>query len=1059
MNQLIWILLLTKMKLAFLVNGQISGGLRITSGYAANEGRLEIFLKGEWGTVCHNHFDNVDAVVACRQLGYCSGIIHPANLIREGHGAIWVNDVNCSGSESKLLHCPYNADSTQCRHYEDVGIHCFLSCSTEDDGGLRITAGYAKHQGRLEIYYKGEWGTVCDNNFGNVDAEVACRQLGYCSGIMQPANRIQSGYGAVWLNDVNCSGSESKLLDCKFNNVTSQCKHYEDVGIHCFLNCSTEDVGGLRITAGYAKHQGRLDIYYRGEWGTVCDNHFGDVDAEVACRQLGYCSGIMQPAHRIRSGYGAVWLNDVKCSGSETKLLDCKFNNVTSQCEHYEDVGIHCFLNCSTEDEGGLRISAGYAKHHGRLEIYYRGEWGTVCDNLFGNIDAEVACRQLGYCSGIMQPAHGIRSGYGAVWLNDVNCSGSESKLLDCKFNNVTSQCEHYEDVGIHCFLNCSTGDDGALRISAGYAKHHGRLEIYYRGEWGTVCDNHFGNIDAEVACRQLGYCSGIMQPANRIRSGYGAVWLNGVNCSGSESKLLDCNFNNVTSQCEHYEDVGIHCFLNCSTEDEGALRISAGYAKHHGRLEIYYRGEWGTVCDNHFGNIDAEVACRQLGYCSGIMQPANRIRSGYGAVWLNGVNCSGSESKLLDCNFNNVTSQCEHYEDVGIHCFLNCSTEDEGGLRITAGYAKHQGRLEIYYRGEWGTVCDNHFGNVDAEVACRQLGYCSGIMQPANRIRSGYGAVWLNDVNCSGSESKLLDCKFNNVTSQCEHYEDVGIHCFLNCSTEDDGGLRIADGYAKNQGRLEVSHNGEWGTVCDNNFEDIDAEVACKQLGYCSGIMQPKLLIRDGHGPIWLNDVKCSGSERRLLNCIYNEDTSHCRHSEDVGIHCFLNCSTEDEGVTPHDNIIYPTIDVVVVIIGVVVVIIGAVVLLLIWCSLRRKSPQRTGRPYEEPNNQSPPRTGRPFGEPDDYLVTTVSHIENVYDSIPDMELTSNLSHSNSGYLEAIHGESYFSADPPHDYCEVIGNGDSSEPESSVIRNAHLDMPEASVTRNAHPGMPESVA
>ncbi|VDI37093.1 Hypothetical predicted protein [Mytilus galloprovincialis] len=179
MNQLIWIVFLTEIELALLVSGQLSGSLRLTAGYAANAGRLEIFHNGEWGTVCDNHFDNIDATVACKELGYCSGIMHQADRISDGHGAIWLTDLNCTGSERKLLHCAYNADSTRCRHYEDVGIHCFLSCSTEEDGGLRITAGYAGHQGRLEVKYRGEWGTVCGDHFGNVDAEVACRQLGY----------------------------------------------------------------------------------------------------------------------------------------------------------------------------------------------------------------------------------------------------------------------------------------------------------------------------------------------------------------------------------------------------------------------------------------------------------------------------------------------------------------------------------------------------------------------------------------------------------------------------------------------------------------------------------------------------------------------------------------------------------------------------------------------------------------------------------------------------------------------------------------------------------------
>lgn len=46
-------------------------------------------------------------------------------------------------------------------------------------GDLRIISGIAANIGRLEVNYKGEWGTVCDDGFRNVDAAVACKQLGY----------------------------------------------------------------------------------------------------------------------------------------------------------------------------------------------------------------------------------------------------------------------------------------------------------------------------------------------------------------------------------------------------------------------------------------------------------------------------------------------------------------------------------------------------------------------------------------------------------------------------------------------------------------------------------------------------------------------------------------------------------------------------------------------------------------------------------------------------------------------------------------------------------------
>ena len=52
-----------------------------------------------------------------------------------------------------------------------------------------------------------------------------------------------------------------------------------------------------------------------------------------------------------------------------------------------------------------------------------------------------------------------------------------------------------------------------------------------------------------------------------------------------------------------------------------------------------------------------------------------------------------------------------------------NCT---DGNLRLIGGQSPNEGRVEVCLDGLWGTVCDDYWGSVDAQVACRQLGYLS---------------------------------------------------------------------------------------------------------------------------------------------------------------------------------------------------------------------------------------------------------------------------------------------------------------------------------------------
>jgi len=79
--------------------------------------------------------------------------------------------------------------------------------------------------------------------------------------------------------------------------------------------------------------------------------------------------------------------------------------------------------------------------------------WGTVCDDLWGTTDAQVACAQLGYSRiGAVPLTSGFINGVGQIWLDNVACTGSEASLLDCPANPIGSHnCVHSQDAGVRC--------------------------------------------------------------------------------------------------------------------------------------------------------------------------------------------------------------------------------------------------------------------------------------------------------------------------------------------------------------------------------------------------------------------------------------------------------------------------------------------------------------------------------------------------------------------------------------------------------------------------------
>ena len=108
-------------------------------------------------------------------------------------------------------------------------------------------------------------------------------------------------------------------------------------------------------------------------------------------------------------------------------------------------------------------------------------------------------------------------------------------------------------------------------------------------------------------------------------------------------------------------------------------------------------------------------------------------------------------------------------------------------------------------------------------------------------------------------------------------------------CAVPPEGNVRLVGGTSPNEGRVEVYHNGKWGTVCNDGWDIDDATAVCRQLGHLLATSVPGVAtFGAGSGPIWYDEVNCTGCETNLTQCSHNGVGVHnCVHGDDAGVIC----------------------------------------------------------------------------------------------------------------------------------------------------------------------------
>eukprot|EP00057_Strongylocentrotus_purpuratus_P011994 XP_011666468.1 PREDICTED: deleted in malignant brain tumors 1 protein-like [Strongylocentrotus purpuratus] len=418
------------------------------------------------------------------------------------------------------------------------------------------------------------------------------------------------------------------------------------------------------------------------------------------------------------------------------------------------------------------------------------------------------------------------------------------------------------------------------VRLVNGSNNAEGRVEVEYDGSWGTVCSryNWWDLLAARVVCRILGF-DGALEAPGSARFGQGTGGIISVGCEGTEESLADYvrlvnGSNNAEGRVEVLD--GGSWMTVCGANSnywnllearvvcrmlgfDGALEAHAKFGQGtdvrlvngsndaEGRVEVLHDGSWGTICHYDWDLRDARVVCIMLGFDGALDAPRSaRFGQGSGRILLTWVNCDGTEDNLADCGHR------------GIGDYSYCD------IRLVNGSSNAEGRVEVLYGVSWMTVCDNYWNLLKARVVCRMRGF-DGALEAPGSARFGQGTgdilyVW----GCVGTEESLADCGHRTITS-CRHHEDAGAVCYSGAHPNPFE-VRLINGSNDAEGRVEVLHDGSWGTICHYGWDLRDVRVVCRMLGFDGALNAPtSARFGQGSGHILLAWVECDGTEDNL--------------------------------------------------------------------------------------------------------------------------------------------------------------------------------------------------
>ncbi|KAI8487041.1 hypothetical protein Bbelb_353010, partial [Branchiostoma belcheri] len=594
----------------------------------------------------------------------------------------------------------------------------------------------------------------------------------------------------------------------------------------------------VRLTGGTNSGEGRLEVQYSGQWLPVCHDWYGEF-ATIACQQLGlgsYKSETYSYDSSIRN-----WLT-IRCDGSEDIIGECSLYH-TSRCggNSYRYLRLTCD---STEGQPQWIVNGVRKRVRLRCERTVKAPEGyhirvTVTQAYFNHppsrnrlaIYESLALNETNEITSL----HSGKEVYqfrnplvftsaGSTITLLLQASSSHHALFLAKFDVVSKG----DDVpGLETPATLDVIDITTRNFRYGDGAHGAGININHYGQ-------HAKYIMVNVTCQDSQGKDNLQE--NIIFNVVGNVFRDNIyNTSQTDGPFQYSQHPDLTSCTVEIGGYNSYYYLRHNMLDNPDMNYAmcsrVSTTSPDELIDARYNW-WGTAAETEiqekihdFDDWNDRAAVEYFPYLTGPDLSSPPADSSSRDVTMTTDNIGGRLYDSLHLQkdagpytikadltvLKNASLTIDPGSTIKIHpCLgllnlgslvahgtrtepINFELADipvhQPQVRLMGGRFPWEGRVEVFYNGEWGTVCGrSYWSSQDANVVCRELGYGRSFISNTNSFGQGSGPVWIGRYNsrpdCTGNEMSIFNCLRGppgNVYWGCTHYYDVGIRCNIN--------------------------------------------------------------------------------------------------------------------------------------------------------------------------------------------------------------------------------------------------------------------------------------